>query len=688
MFAALLAVPGVPLAILLARGHARSLSSLLVQGQLLGLGLVLAVALSTAHSVGISRVSVGLPVAAIAVAGWVAVVVSGQLRPLPRPRLTWPGAAMAVVLIGALALRLHPVYFLAQTADFGEYVNRGNVVADGGPFIQWFLQLFSIALALSKLVVGQAAVVDLVPFLGMLLIAGLVTIAYELGFRPVVRTALAAVVALHVGPVWFSLLPTSESLYAVLLVALLLFVLLALQRGHHAEAAVAGGFVGLQMVTRGNALLLLPVLVVGVAVAAVLVPRDHARRLATFLAAATVATYVGFAYNTRFSHPYFVEHNLRSYLQREVVDVVEEVGRGAAFVVGLAVVLVATAALVVALDGLNRLMGPPRSSPVLAAVRVGVVPAALAGCVVAVVVLGPAGMGAGLGTYGIALGLVAAAGAVAVLRSLPTEPAPTRALLAPAVLVAGAFAVLFAYRIPEMRESFTYLYWERYLFSEVFPVVAILSLWGLALGERAVRAGLRRLEGRRGGRVVGGAVVVVVVVVALAELTASTALVRQDTYFAGFHDHMAELDRLTTGPDGEPELLLFVGMQSDLPEGWFHLNTHRVFSLPMIESFDRRILNGRQPAFQFGDRPVDVARVGELLEEAGEARALAVEVVAPGAHAVIRPGAGRRVRGVAVGRRVGVVEVELPVLADHPRGDRSWRRLRVDLVVTEVRRTR
>jgi hypothetical protein len=684
LFAVLCAVPGLPLAALLARGRARSLASLVAQGVLLGLVVVLTVALAVAHPVGLGAASVGAPVAALSLVAWVALLATGGLRTIPAPRATWPGAAMAVVLLVALGLRLHPVYFLAQTGDFGEYVNRGLIVADGGPFIEWFLQLFSIALAVSALVVGEAAMVDLVPFLGMLLVVGLVSLAHELGFSPVVRTALAAALALQVVPVWFSLLPTSEILYAVLLVTLLLFLLLGLQRGHHAEAAVAGVVVGLQTVTRGNALLLLPVLAAGVAVAMLLVPRPAARRMMTFLGVAAVATSAGFAYNVWHSAPYFVDHNLRSYLPGDVVDAIVGVETPASLALGLAVVLAATAAVLAGAEGLNRRLGPPRAGRAVRVLRAGLLPLALLGTTVAVVVLGPSGIAAGLGTYGLTLGLVAGAGVVVALRELGDAPVPTRALLAPVVLVGAAFAVLFAYRIPEMRESFTYLYWDRYLFSEVFPLLAILALWGLALVEAAARAASRRLEGRRVAGAGVAATAALVVLAGAAELVSSTSLLRQETYFAGFYEHLAELDELTTDEDGEREPLVYVGMQTDLPEGWFHLNTHRVFALPMIETFDRQMVNGRQPAFQWRDHPVDTARIAELLQENDLDRALAVEVVPAGGAdaAVVRPVAGPD--HVLVERRVGVVHVELPVLADHPRSDRSWHRNRVDLVVTEV----
>ncbi len=69
-----------------------------------------------------------------------------------------------------MLLRTDPIYFIYQTADFGEYVNRANRIAAGGPFGEWFLDLFPATLSVPSLIFGSIHTVDAMPLLGLLVV--------------------------------------------------------------------------------------------------------------------------------------------------------------------------------------------------------------------------------------------------------------------------------------------------------------------------------------------------------------------------------------------------------------------------------------------------------------------------------------------------------------------------------------
>ncbi|MFP5322156.1 MAG: hypothetical protein ACLGIC_09965, partial [Acidimicrobiia bacterium] len=133
-------VPGLPLALLALRRTTATLSVVLVAAAGLGLGAWMAIGLPAVHQGWFSRGPLAAAGVAVAAVAWVpARRHVGLLRP---GRPGWLAAVLAVLAVVAVALRSSPIYFAYQVADFGEYVNRGNVLAGGGPFGGWFVNGF------------------------------------------------------------------------------------------------------------------------------------------------------------------------------------------------------------------------------------------------------------------------------------------------------------------------------------------------------------------------------------------------------------------------------------------------------------------------------------------------------------------------------------------------------------------
>ncbi|MFM8971738.1 MAG: hypothetical protein ACKOOG_03675 [Actinomycetota bacterium] len=241
-----------------------------------------------------------LGLAVVWLGAWV--VVLGRGGP-PFVRIARPDAvagAVAAIAAVAVVLRHLPAYFIFMTGDMGEYVNRANVLAAGGGLVDSFPHGFTVFLAMTAELLGRSRTVAGVPALGVLLVLGVAAYARVARLRTVAVLTAALAVALHPVAVWFSLFPVSESLYATLLVAVL--VLLATARAERSVryAVVAGIAAGLLLVVRGNGLLLAPIVVVlALASAAVDEPdRYRVQRFFTVSALLSLAT-AGVAWTSR-----------------------------------------------------------------------------------------------------------------------------------------------------------------------------------------------------------------------------------------------------------------------------------------------------------------------------------------------------------------------------------------------------
>ena len=610
-----------------------------------------ALGLVTAEIGGLLAVRLGIfgapalgGLAALWLAAWTVVLFRGGERIRPtRP----DGGAIAVgaIALVALALRHLPAYFVFMTGDMGEYVNRANRLAAGRGLVDSFPHGFTVFLAETTELLGRARTVAGVPALGVLLVLGVAAYARLARLRTVAVLGVALAVALHPVAVWFSLFPVSESLYATVLVAVL--VLLATARAERSlrYAVVAGVAVGLLLLVRGNGLLLAPVVVVLALASAAVDPADRFRIQRVFSVSALVALAAAYAYDVQWSHRYFVDMQFPLL----VPDPVLRLLRSARLVHATPAVLVATALGVAAVLGAVHLVRRHVSVRLVdrAPQFWRTVYLAVVGLTVVIAgVMREAGLLETLGRWQIALLVLAVVGAIALIVRPDREiDGVSGALL---LLVIGTYAVLFARRYPAPRGHAYYLYFDRYLYSEVLPAALVL----VALAIHTI-AGWRLRRGAPALRRAARVAVVATLVVTLGAIVAPVRETRRATEVRLFGDAyaaIAKLDALVGEAGAGP--VVYSGAKPP-PPGWFFANTYRAFALPLVLTFDRPVLD--LPADPFGPDPV--------LDPAGARAALRDAGYRSGAYVVVRP---QDASGPAPGgpgeRYVGTVDYTMPLL--------------------------
>jgi hypothetical protein len=596
----LVLLPGIPIALVVGRAdEPRRWSGVLVEALLLGSCWWMLLGLWFSHAGWLAPWQLLLPTLVVTAAAWVV-----ALPQLARTRVGWSWFAtfMTVVSVAAVWLRSEPFYFLFQIADFGEYVNRANVVADGGGFAGWFTQGFSVALSLSHLALGEGSTVDLMPFLGIVLLWVTVELARRLGAPRGAQALIAVVLAVGEVPVWFGRFPASETLYAVLQVGLVLLVVTAVQRGSRRLATAAGVVCGLLLVTRGNAILLGPIVVLAVLLGSLVASKRTLDVLCRWAWAALLSLGVAFAFNARFSHPYFIAEQLPKFVPDRLFRQLEGMG-GLRFAAPRFVLLVAgTWALVRVARWLHGRLAPEHLAIVLGLLVVG-------GIVALEVKFETAGLFDALGRYNIAVELLGAVGLVAALWRFRSFDDGRRLAVIMVVLVGGAFTLLYADRFARPRYAPYHLYWDRYLFSEVFPLMVLASMWAvIEIGRRVPPP------------VIGAAVLGLAV-----WLYASSALIREHVFMDDAYEQLHAI-----ADDVEPNGFVFVGIPpAEVPRALCHPNTHRIVASPLVETFDRPMLSHGLRAF--GPDPLpDAVDVEAILATQGVAHASIVQVVAEG----------------------------------------------------------
>ncbi len=602
-----IALPGVPAAILLKPKQALRVAPTAALGLFVGLGMVLLVVVGLVH-LAIYTVPVFLgTVAAISVGLWIAVY---SVRPtiLP-PRVTAPGIAMTVIMFGAALLRTDPIYFIYQTSDFGGYINIANRVAIGDTFGYWFLDLFPAALSIPGLLFGTLHTVVLMPLLGLLVIVGVAAISDRLGFSPWVTVTAAFISAFHIVPVWFSEFPASETLFAVLLIGMLLLVATAMAKHSMATAAVAGVFGFLLAIARVNSILLAPIVLLAGVVALVLMNEKASGIMIRFIGVFFASSYVGLFYNIRFSSPYFVDDQLGLFFPDFVPRTVDRLGNPfIAVVVGcvFGVVVwgvIVLARLIATKPGLARRgslirglrggwwfdrfsWGSRCERKLLIAVGADTDPRAGAAC---------PWTGRNDRWRAVASHVVTAA----------TSRVLDRAL------TAVGFIALQATRLdqPGNEAAPYFLYWHRYYMSEVFPVIVILAMWSL---EAVTSVVTRFVSSDRWRRHAPALVAAAVITIIGFEALGPNIHMSSATMFDQAYEVIAELDDLTSEPPDAP--IVYLG-SNELPPGWFWPNTARLIARPLEDTFDRWIIGNAGP--REPDLTATSAQLVGILEDQG-----------------------------------------------------------------------
>jgi hypothetical protein len=590
----LLAVPGVPAALLIDRKRPAHVAPMLALAQFLGLGIVLTVVLGLVH-LGTFTISWFVAIVAIVAAGlWAAALRSSiSFRP---PRFTIAGGAMAVIIGAAVLLRTDPIYFIYQTADFGEYVNRANRIAAGGPFGEWFLDLFPATLAVPSLVFGGVHTVDAMPLLGLLLVIGIAATSHRMGYSPWITVTVAFIAAFHILPVWYSEFPASEMLSAVLLVGLLLVLVTAITDRSTIGAVTAGAFGFLLAIARANAVLLAPV-VIGAAVAAiVLLKKEDEETTTQFVGAFFVASVLGFFYDLTFNFPYFVDHQLGLFFPEPILDFVGYLRSPLATVLFAVIAgavlwgLILIARRIARRETLARWLSTATPLLLLGGLFLFIARRALSG-----VYESPGGKVFVLGSLLVLLAIIGIVlGAVTFSPDYPER----HVVYWIATVAVIAFTALQAVRVdlPNNDVAPYYLYWQRYYLSEIFPLALLLALGPLERLTADVTGLLS--PGSRWRRLAPIAVAIVVMAVVGVEAVRPNVAVASGSMFSDAYETIAELDEMTSPPDDAP--IIYIGSNT-FPEGWFWLNTARLVALPLAETFGREVVGNegsREPDLQ------------------------------------------------------------------------------------------
>jgi hypothetical protein len=570
---AVLFVTGAPIAQALARRRRLEWTQFVFEACSIGLLAQVAiavVAMRSGHFTRLTLVCATLLVvgAGLAAGGWRIV------RDPPTFDARWL-LGVAVLVVAALALRTHVSYFLFQTGDMGEYVNQANLVARGFELLQSFPHGFTMFLAGTNLLLGRAHTVAGLPALGVLLLLGTVSVARALGLRTVAALVAGAIVVVLPVTVWFSTFPVSEVLYASLLMPAVYFLVCARREQSRAYGILSGLLLGMLLMVRGTALLFVPIVIAVVFVSAAGDDDAEYRVQRAFTIAALCALFVAYAYEIRYVSRYFVLIQLHEFVPNLVYRAARKMHLLQWSWELVVVAAVGIVAVVVSAQLLRALVVDRLRPHVIGFFQVCAA-VVVAGGLVVCIAIRSGGLVDALARWGPAALLLVGAGMVLVV-ARPTRylDGTTTVFVLLGIVV---YAILYAARIPTPRTAPYYLYWDRYLFSEVLPLALVL----LAIGLHAI-AELYSVR----IRTIAIAFAVLIVLLLGPALTATRKIERY-TFFGNAYGTFARLDKLTLA-NGVAWPVVYSGLQT-MPPGWFSPETYRAFAMPLSQTFHRRLI--------------------------------------------------------------------------------------------------
>jgi hypothetical protein len=526
--------------------------------------------------------------------------------------------AATVVALVAILLRLHDVNFLPWVGDMGAYVNWANEFVRTGDLRSSWPPLFSSFLAIASAVFGPASTTAGLATTGVVLLALLARLLGQLRVGRWVTLLVVALMAVNIHAVWFATFPGSESLNAPIVLLLFSLVTRLLDRSRTDLPLVAGA-IGLTLfaltLLRGSGpFLLAPLFVLAVLASAVPDLRAWAGRAWLAFTVGVAGAAAGIWYGIAVIPRYFVEMQLGFLLPDALLDAGKRFGVLTASPVLASLLLTGTAALalvtwLVGRRHRHRAPGTGRAFPALG-IALGAV---LALEVVLELVIGT-NVGFILIRTGILVVVLAVAGSVLSGLRLRDDR----------FLVVGSLGamsvVLLAFHTTRLggdRFHSFYLYWDRYLFSEVIPALAVMAGVGLSVGWAIARERFPRLSTRpalAGG--IAGAVTLAVVALPSAP---ALAVQSQHGYLDGAYDFTERLLAHT-----ESDVPMLWGATSDDPApGFFFPNTWMAFAIPLERTFGVEFENVSQGDDNF--QPDDVIIPQELAEIAGDGAVLVFE---------------------------------------------------------------
>jgi hypothetical protein len=397
---------------------------------------------------------------------------------------------------------------------------------------------------------------------------------------------------------------------------------------------------------RINAILLAPILVVALLASAAADDdvRYRIQRSMTVVALAVLA--IAYAYDMRYAKPYMIRQLQGKLVPRFAFDAAE---RWKLFEVSLQLVLAVAVlfALVLGAAHLVRVSRTLRIAPPATAFWKWAVGVVVALAIVGWVVIPQGGVNDALARWGPVLLLLAAAGiGLVVLRPGRYFDEASGLFV---VLVVATYTLVFAGRLREARGAIYYLYWDRYLFSEVLPLalllaaIALHALIGWCVAATAARPALRVAAA------VGLVVLSALAIFPAALQTRDSGITRQALY-GDAYDALSRLNRLSRA-DG-PGPVVYSGSRPAPPE-WFFPNTKAAFAQPLHESFNRILVGTGSFGTEFLDKERDPWSARAMLEAAGHRKGYLVS---------LRTDDTPRYPDDAKTRYVGSVDYEVPVL--------------------------
>lgn len=600
---AVLFVTGAPAALALSRRRP-DLSLLVFEGIAIGLVAQLAIGIIALRTGSFG--TTGLAVMTLVV------IAAGVAGAIARHRIEWPSVDVpwalitAGLVLAALVLRGRPSYFIFETGDMGEYINRANDVAIGKNLVQSFPHGFIVFLASTHVLLGQARTVAGLPALGIVLLLGVVSFLRAIGTRTAAVIVVAVIVVVHPVTVWFSQFPVSESLYAALFITAAYFFVRARIDRSYGYGVLSGITFGSMLIVRGNAMLLAPLLVVVLVVSAAVDDdvRYRVHRAATI--AALAACSIAYAYDVHFPSDYFVHKQLDGLVPGPLFRIGKKAhlfSTSVPMVLAVAAGLVAVVALA---EVVRRFVRPRVAEHSTGFVQIASV-ATLAVGGLAVLALGTHGLRDALERWHIVVVLLVALGTIALV----WRPRAYVDLVTGYFLIGSSvtYTVLFVARRAKPIAHPYYLYTDRYLFSEVLVLAFVLAGIGVSA---AIGVGLARKWSRRTVQAIAAGAAVVLFV-GLVPVAAETHKITQHTMFGEPYPVFRQIDQLTKTGGRKP--IVYSGL-SKMPPGWFFGDTWRVFASPLEESFHRKMvaiprrLDAKEPVFDPAGARAALAKAG------------------------------------------------------------------------------
>ena len=157
------------------------------------------------------------------------------------------------------------------------------------------------------------------------------------------------------------------------------------------------------------------------------------------------------------------------------------------------------------------------------------------------------------------------------------------------LLVIAVYSMLFARRVHGAQGQAKYLYFDRYLFSEVPPAALLLSTLGL---QSIIDLATHFVRHARWARVaVVPVMAIVIVIVGMTPQIHETERITEFRLLGNSYAAIARLDALTRGngvPDSDGDAIVYSGTNRRTTN-WTFPNTYRAFALPLEQTFARKV---------------------------------------------------------------------------------------------------